>query len=572
MKLKQIILFITCVLCVSCHTNKTIVSDEQAYRHEVTTSYPLFFNAENARVMGDTKLALALYTDYVKKYPQNSTALFNLARLQLQKMEIVSAEKNAKKAFQLNPSNSYFEEFYAQLLVLNKKRKEAELQYESLIKKYPRDEDYMYSKAVLHLMSAEYEKAIQTFEQMESITGFSEDIIEQKKNIYLKIGKIDKAIAEIQKLKDDDKSTPQYDIMMAEIYAAANMKEKEKEVYSRIEKEFHEDARAQVALAQYYSEQRNKAKHNEYMQLVMKNKNLNVETKMAMMFPALRKLESDSSGHDDVIQMAKSLAEQSSGNSDAQSLYADVLYFSGKREDALTEYKKYLAIDKKKFTVWNQILSIHAELQQFDSVVVYGEQSISLFPKNSLAYFYTGISYQQLHQVEKAIDLLSKGVNYEKDNKPLQVQYFSSLGDAYNSNKNFTQSDSCFDKALAIDSNDASVLNNYAYYLSVRKERLHDAERMSKRSLELQPKSPSFLDTYGWILFQQEKYNEALKYIQQAIEVNERADGTLYEHLGDVQFKLGQTKEAIESWKKANAKGENNPILLKKIQDGKYYE
>ncbi|MBK7384433.1 MAG: hypothetical protein IPI81_14055, partial [Flavobacteriales bacterium] len=58
-----------------------------------------------------------------------------------------------------------------------------------------------------------------------------------------------------------------------------------------------------------------------------------------------------------------------------------------------------------------------------------------------------------------------------------------------------------YDKALARIPDDATTLNNYAYYLSVRGEQLEKAERMSKRSNELAPGQPSYQDTYAWVLF-----------------------------------------------------------------------
>lgn len=46
--------------------------------------------------------------------------------------------------------------------------------------------------------------------------------------------------------------------------------------------------------------------------------------------------------------------------------------------------------------------------------------------------------------------------------------------------KNYERSDSSYEAALEIDPNNATVLNNYAYYLSERDDKLEKAERMSK--------------------------------------------------------------------------------------------
>jgi Tfp pilus assembly protein PilF len=207
-----------------------------------------------------------------------------------------------------------------------------------------------------------------------------------------------------------------------------------------------------------------------------------------------------------------------------------------------------------------------------DSVVAYADKSIAVFPNNALPYFYKGIALVQAKKPELAIQPLNHALDLESENQALIAQLYATLGDVYNTQQNYSYSDSCFEKALKIQPDDASTLNNYAYYLSVRKIKLSDAERMSKKSLELMPNSKSFLDTYGWILYQQGNFTEAKIYIEKAIAAAGDDDGTLLEHLGDVYFKLNETEKAIEYWEKAKSKGEDNPLLLKKISEGKLYE
>jgi Tfp pilus assembly protein PilF len=87
----------------------------------------------------------------------------------------------------------------------------------------------------------------------------------------------------------------------------------------------------------------------------------------------------------------------------------------------------------------------------------------------------------------------------------LQLQFLTYLAETYNADKQYEKSDKAFDDALAIDPNDPMVMNNYAYYLSIRKEKLEKAAKLSARTIELQPGSVSYMDTYAWILYQQGK-------------------------------------------------------------------
>ncbi len=528
-----------------------------------------FLEAEKARILGENTLALKLYNDYLSKYSHNATAYYNTARLLFKKQDINNATKNAEKATRIDPDNKYFQEFYIQLLVYSKNIKQAESQFNTLINKNPDNDEYIYKKAMLYLTAKDYEKAIETFSELEKKVGYSEDIILKKKSLYQQLNKTDLAIAELKKLRDAEPSAVQYTIMMIDVYETGSQKEKANAMYRELETRYPDEPLAQVALAQYYLENKNKQQYNVFMQKVMKNRNLDAETKLGLIIPSLSDTAVEK---DQIVEMVRSIARESPENKKVAEMYADVLYFEKKYDEALAECKRYLQNDKSNFEIWNKVISIYTDMQQYDSVLVYGNKCIEYFPNNPMPYFFLGIAHLQMKEAGKALSPLNKAADLEPENPLLYSQIFASLGEAYNAIKDYNKSDSCFERALKIQPNDASTLNNFAYYLSLRKNRLEEAEVMSKKSLELQPDSKSFLDTYGWILFQQGKYADAKLYIEKAIKAGGEEDGTLYEHLGDIYFKLNDTSKAKENWNKAKEKGESNPVLNKKVKEGVWYE
>lgn len=557
---------------ISCRSSKvtTLVQSTKSINSDELKS---FMDAESIRLSGDSKKALKQYQEFVTKYPNNAAALFNLAKISFQRKDIDNAEKNLALATKLEPKNIYFLEYYTQILVYQDKIKLAENNYNKLIELQPDNIDYYFKKAMLYTKSKNYDKAIETLNFIENKTGFNEDIIEQKKTTYLRQGKTELAIKELQKLKNAYPQSVQYAIALAEIYQNNNQLEKYHQIYNELENAYPDEPMAQVALAQHYLENHDKAQYNKFMQKIMSNKNLDVDTKIGLIIPSLKDLDNDSSNNrEEVISMSKAIAEQAPDNKEALSLYADVLYYAKDYELALIQYKKLLKIDKSKFNTWSQISTIYFEQNKLDSVINYSNESLTYFPNKALPYFFIGTSYVMKKESKEAIEKLNKALELEYENQQLRSQIYSTLGDAYNSEKLYLKSDSCFEYALKIQPNDATSLNNYAYYLSLRKEKLDIAESMSKKSLFLDPNSKSFLDTYGWILFQQGKYTEAKEYIEKAISASSEEDGTLYEHLGDILFKMNQKDRAIENWNKAKRLGDSNPILLKKIKDEKLYE
>lgn len=155
--------------------------------------------------------------------------------------------------------------------------------------------------------------------------------------------------------------------------------------------------------------------------------------------------------------------------------------------------------------------------------------------------------------------------------KQLLAQFYATIGDAQNQLKRYAASDSAYNKALELDPNNVYVLNNYAYYLSIRNTDLERAERMSKKTNDLEPDNNSYQDTYGWILYQMKKYDDAKIWVGKALENGGRSNGTLLEHYGDILYQLGDKENAIKYWEDAKKAGASE-LIDKKIMEKKLYE
>ena len=167
----------------------------------------------------------------------------------------------------------------------------------------------------------------------------------------------------------------------------------------------------------------------------------------------------------------------------------------------------------------------------------------------------------------KAISCFESGVKHSSSNPTLSKQFYTQLGDLYNEVKKYKESYNAYDKALEYDPNDAHVLNNYSYFLSLQKVNLAKAKSMSQHLTRMFPNEATYLDTHAWVLYMTKDYKDAKKLLQRALEFTQ--DGTIIEHYGDVLFQLGQEAEAVQYWQKAQEKGNKSPLLEKKIMDKK---
>jgi tetratricopeptide (TPR) repeat protein len=146
------------------------------------------------------------------------------------------------------------------------------------------------------------------------------------------------------------------------------------------------------------------------------------------------------------------------------------------------------------------------------------------------------------------------------------------LGDAYNATKEYDKSDKAYEEVLAANPNNDVVLNNYSYYLAMRKANLEKAERMSAQLVNNNPTNATYLDTHAWVLYVREKYRDAKKVIEKAVSTG-MANATHIEHYGDILFKLGEVENAVQQWEKAKRMlTSSNEMLDKKIANRKIYE
>ena len=213
---------------------------------------------------------------------------------------------------------------------------------------------------------------------------------------------------------------------------------------------------------------------------------------------------------------------------------------------------------------------ISFDLKDYDEVVVLSEASQELFDQPT-SYYFGGLA-RQLKQFASAVDQLNTGKLMVIGNDPLLAQFYASLGDAYNALKEFSDSDKSYKNSLEISPDNTYVLNNYSYYLSLRKEKLEEAEQMMKKCIELEPKQSSYLDTYAWVFYQQKKYQKALEWLEKSLDNGGASSATIVKHYGDVLYQLGREEEALKGWNIAKELGSDSEWLDKKIRDKKLYE
>ena len=533
----------------------------------------IFFMAEKEKNLGNAEDALEHYLQLYKMDPDNATVSFELAQLYAQQEQGEDAIYYGERAVELDPDNKWFQILLSSIYG---KFQEGDKQIEvlqRLVKLDSLNPDYRYELAMVYVSNNQPDEAIAELNKLEQIMGINEVLSDQKKLIYLQDNNLEGAINEIEKLIEAYPHNMDFQGTLAQLYMVNGFEEKALEVYDKMMEVDSTDPRPHLDLAQYYQQNREFDKSISHLRKAMLSPEMEIDKKVAVLLSLFDASAGDTVLKQETYQMLETLVEQNPNDPEAFAIYGDFLSRDQRNEDALKMYKKAVTLEGGAlYDIWNQILLIEIQNEMYDSLAVDGPKAIDLFPNQPLPYFFTGVALNMLHREDEGIDYLESGLMYVIGNPRLKEQFYTQLADAYHKIDEHETSDAYFEKALALNNSNPTVLNNFAYYLSVRGKDLDKALEMSKRSNTLAPGNPTFMDTWAWILYQQGEYTAALEKIEQVIKMGGDKIGEVVEHYGDILYKNGKTLEALEQWKKAKELGGVSEHIDQKIREGKIVE
>lgn len=205
--------------------------------------------------------------------------------------------------------------------------------------------------------------------------------------------------------------------------------------------------------------------------------------------------------------------------------------------------QKYLSLANKHFPKNPEVMvaqgKLYIQLKEYQKAYTILWDTLAI----EASYF---PAYSQLYQLsnlgvgaEKFMTHLENLLSSNKDKHLIR----NLLADTYLLNHEFDKARTHYQKLLTIQDyiNKSSVLNNLA--IVTMADNLEEALRLVEQGLKLSPKSPDLVDTKGWIIAHQGKYNEALVLLRQAFSMNSNDPAIRY-HLAYTLHKLGRIAEA----------------------------
>lgn len=540
-----------------------------------------FTEAEKFFILEDYSKALAYYQRTLEVSPENATVHYKIAEVLARsnkQEDLQRAASSIEQALRIDKTNKYFYVMAASIYRSLAKFDKATAVYEEMIRTLPGTEEYLYDLAEVLQYANKQEEAIKVYTRAENVFGVNELSSTQKIKLYLEADKTKEAISEGEKLIAAFPEEERYVMAFAQVLSQKNLTNVAIQYLEKYTSDEVNSGNAKMFLAGLYRDTNQEVKARPLLLSLFDDPSVEFGGKLIILGAYNAELnQSKSTGSPDTEKekFAVSLLEKLKKNYPEESgvhiLGGDLYLAVGKDRESQSEYAQAVKGNDVNFEVWENLLYLDIKLEQYDQAVKHSEQALELFPNQGMLHYFSGIGNLRKRRYAESISALEQSKKMLSAKAALVADINALLGEAYNANKEYEKSDKAYDEALLFNPSNYSVLNNYSYFLALRKGNLEKAEKMSALLVKNNPENPTFLDTHAWVLYVREKYREARRVIEKAISTG-KASAIHFEHYGDILYKLGDVEGAVAQWEKAKGMNANSEILNKKIANRKIYE
>ena len=244
--------------------------------------------------------------------------------------------------------------------------------------------------------------------------------------------------------------------------------------------------------------------------------------------------------------------------------------------DQIKYLKQILEIDELNPTYWKLLGLAYKKMYQYKDAAIYFEKALEIHEKwgnnfrNPFIYHWLGESYHKIneHKKEKevyelglrifpdhpriiqhqAICALSQGDTDRADdfltkyksirkNKSMwpESRILSGVGYIYAEANLFNEAELSIRQGLALDPRNPSRMHDLARFLIDNDINVDEGMDLIQRALESRPDNWYYLDTRGWGLYKQGRYEEALKVLTDAWDLRPIYDHDGYLHIQEVE-------------------------------------
>ena len=532
-----------------------------------------YLEAVNQQNLGNYDAAFDLYRHCLDIDPNAAEVYFALSAYYAELDADSTSLALMQKAVDLDSDNDIYLERLGITHINANQFSEAAQCYEQLFQRDKSRSDVLGVLLQLYNQQRDYDKMIVTLNRMEQVDGSSEQITLSKMRVYAMLGDKDRELEELQQLAEKHPNDLNYRVMMGNWLLQNSRADEALEAYQHVLATEPDNQAAQVSMLDYYRAVGEDSLANVQQERLLVNPKTSLDTKISLMRQVVAENEQNGGDSTQVIAVFQRILDEPQHDSDMLELYAAYMQLKKMPQDSINQvWREALRLTPDNAGVRLQLAQALWADEAYGDVAQLCEEGTEYNPDEIGFYYFLGLSYLQKDDDDATLDAMRRGVSQidEDSNPDIVSDFYAIMGDVLHRKGLDQEAFAAYDSCLQYKPDNYGCLNNYAYYLSLRNEDLQKAEQMSYRTIKAEPTNATFLDTYAWILFQQERYTEAAIYMEQVLQNDSVPSVDVLEHAGDVYAKTEQMDKAVDYWQRAVDAGGDSKVLIRKIKLRKY--
>ena len=533
----------------------------------------LFHEAMLQRQKGHADASSDLLQRCVQLDSAASEAYYFLAQTYAQLKQQDKALGCIERAAHLEPQNYTYMEMLASAYLGSERYADAIGVVEKMYAQDKSRQELLEMLLRLYSQQGDYVKAINVVERMELIDGKSEATSMTKTSLYLQMGENERAAEAMKTLADEHPYDLRYRIHYANILLMNGRREQALSVLQQVLGEEPDNTRAQQALRNYYQNEGDTAAADSITRAILLNPKTTGEDRINQLRQVIAESEQAGGDSTSVLALFSDMLAQPKPEADIAELLAAYMDLKKMPRDSVANaLQRVLLLAPDRASARLRLVQMAWEADDNDRIVSLCQGAREYNPEEMAFYYYQGMAYYRQEDTDHALEAFQNGINVITDESSPAIvsDFYAILGDLLFQKNREREAFEAYDSCLQWQPDNIGCLNNYAYYLSLHGDRLDEAEQMSYKTIKAQPKNATYLDTYAWILFMQQRYAEARIYIDQALQNDSTAGAVVTEHAGDIYAMAGDIEGAVSLWQQALAQDPRNKILARKIKRKKY--
>ena len=493
--------------------------------------------------------------------PDASEALYEMAIIKLSfttysdTLSRAEGDSLLRRTVELEPDNLYYKETLGTYLANSASYREAIRIYEEIADSKPAYET-LATLIWLYKASGDYAGAIRAIERLERIDGRSEQLSMEKFQTYLAMKDDEHAYQAIEDLCAEYPLDLRYRVLLGDLYDQHGHHEQALDIYRDVLAADPENSYAQLSLLAYYKAAGADSLYTNFLKRVV----LNPRTMQGARLEAMRSYAVDNIKQQQpqgpVVSLFLQALSQPQENRDMAELYAYYIVEKKMPADSLVSaMRRILTIEPDYTKARLQLLQMTLQRNDMHQAMQICREGELYDPAEVTFYYYEGATLYRMGRDREAAQALQRGAERitETTDPQLASDIYALTGDILHGLGIKEEAYQAYDHALDYNKLNLLCLNNYAYFLSLDAKRLDKAEQMSRTTIDTEKDNPTYLDTYAWILYRRNQFEQARIYINEALRYTDDTaeNASIFDHAGDIYYRCGDSAGALDLWKRA---------------------